>query len=266
MANNPITIFPPQELRFYIESIVIETTQPKEDTGSFAVLPSPHIVLGFQYRGQLKQIDEHGYKILNQSGISGLQTDCRVFQGSCETRSILVKFHPWGAAAFLQAPLHLFTNQAFSLDEVIDPNDISTLEEQLVLAKTYDELSERIIHFLKKQIEAHRPKQDLLKSKHIISFIQQNSGSKTIKDLVTYSGFSERTLERYFKEWVGLTPKKFSALTRFNEAWILLKQGHSVEEILTQLNFYDQSHFINDFKSFTGKTPTQWQLSDFSNT
>lgn len=77
-------------------------------------------------------------------------------------------------------------------------------------------------------------------------------------DTLVHSTFhSHRTLERYFKEQIGMSPKKYARICRFNRAKSLLDSDLTLPwpELIHQMGYYDQSHFIKEFQKFSGKTP-----------
>ncbi|MEO6286857.1 MAG: helix-turn-helix domain-containing protein [Dyadobacter sp.] len=78
--------------------------------------------------------------------------------------------------------------------------------------------------------------------------------------LQTRFGMSERQLERQFKSKIGVSPKTFLRITRFEKALDIIKSPtfSSLTEVAYQLNYSDQSHFIREFKSFSGYTPQQF--------
>ena len=71
-----------------------------------------------------------------------------------------------------------------------------------------------------------------------------------------------KQFERTFSKYVGVNPKKFASIIRFQNV-IQMKSKHkkSMSQIAFDNGYYDQSHFLHDFKSLTGLTP-----KDFFNT
>ncbi len=86
-------------------------------------------------------------------------------------------------------------------------------------------------------------------------------GQLRISDLAENAGLSVRSLERKFKSAAGFSPKRFARILRFQSA---IGQYQSRFEDLTSLGlecgYYDQAHFIHDFKEFSGYTPSQYFL------
>jgi AraC-like DNA-binding protein len=82
----------------------------------------------------------------------------------------------------------------------------------------------------------------------------------SIENIASHANMSIKTFERKFIEQVGISPKLFSRIIRFNTA-IALKMNNperSWTDIAHGCGYYDQMHFIKDFKLFSGITPTQY--------
>ena len=93
-------------------------------------------------------------------------------------------------------------------------------------------------------------------------------GSETIKNLSDDIHYSERQLNRIFRQCVGLSTKSFSRLVRINNAFRLLKKPHNSLTLVSDLTgFHDLPHFIRDFKLVCGITPQEYRnnMSDFYN-
>ena len=99
---------------------------------------------------------------------------------------------------------------------------------------------------------------------HNITFIKDyilnKNGVLKIKELESIFGISSRTLEKVFAEQMGVSPKEFTRVTRFNALLAEIKTDPSVSwsEIIDKYGYYDQSHFIRDFQYFTGQSPTEF--------
>ena len=82
-------------------------------------------------------------------------------------------------------------------------------------------------------------------------------GQLTVEDLSRKVNISQRQLGRRFNQTVGLSPKEFSRVTRFIHSLTHLKKYPllSLTEIAYESGYYDQAHFIHDYKSYSGLTP-----------
>ncbi len=90
-----------------------------------------------------------------------------------------------------------------------------------------------------------------------VEIILSQKGNASIKNLSMLSKCcSQRQIERNFKSEIGTSPKKFSEVIQFKYALELLKQNkYTLVDIALSAGYYDQAHFINSFKKFTGTTP-----------
>lgn len=92
-----------------------------------------------------------------------------------------------------------------------------------------------------------------------LDFILKNKGHISINQLVKYTGYTERHIERKFIEAVGLSPKKFSNIIKLHSFLKYLKEEHkNFTTLAYEVGYADQSHLIKEFKKYTGITPTEY--------
>lgn len=91
--------------------------------------------------------------------------------------------------------------------------------------------------------------------------IFQSKGTLKIQSLTTKIQASRRYVEKIFKNRVGLSPKHYARLIRVKKASLLLLDdgfNGNVKEVANKLKYYDQSHFLKDFKDITRRSPTEF--------
>jgi AraC-like DNA-binding protein len=91
-----------------------------------------------------------------------------------------------------------------------------------------------------------------------LDWLQRRHGQASIAALVEGLPFGQRRLERLFLQQVGLSPKRYARLLRVAHSRELIKQGGadtSLTDTAFAAGYFDQSHFIHDFKAVTGFTP-----------
>jgi AraC-like DNA-binding protein len=245
-------------LQPYIEKITIE--QPFLNVNHslyYKVMPSTSIVMGFQYHGRLHKIQGDQVDLLDRSGISGLQTNPCIFQRDSETRTILVRFKPWGVSAIFSEAAYVFSNTVVNLNNIIKTSRLAILEERLNLAINQEDLAMWVQNFLLEQLLVSKRK---IIPPHFIAAVNSMMTNKTqsIAMVAKTYGFSERSLERKFHDLVGVSPKKFSSMIRFEKAIAHLESKSDWEKMGANLGYYDQSHFIHEFKQFANLTPKQF--------
>lgn len=89
--------------------------------------------------------------------------------------------------------------------------------------------------------------------------MEKESG-RSLRDIQALTYLSERTLERHFKSRIGMSPKTYQRICRYNAVKARLDEAPVVSwpELIYSYGYYDQSHFIKEFKRFAGKTPQEY--------
>ena len=235
----------------YVKHLVISEN---ENAATYKVLPDTGLVIGFQYKGKLGYIENGREIALASTGITGLRDRYRMFSNTPGVGSVLVVFREHGAARFLRAPLHELFNESTSLEHFFNRSALLELEERLTLA--LDDLTKiRLVEeFLINQLN-ERPT-DLLVSR-ALEYIHQTKGTIRMSELADLLNTSASPLEKRFRKEVGASPKKFAAIVRARNVLMAMERGNQrYAEYLSA--YYDQAHFIKDFKKFAAVTPEQY--------
>jgi transcriptional regulator GlxA family with amidase domain len=92
-----------------------------------------------------------------------------------------------------------------------------------------------------------------------IERIFSSNGMLTVAAICKHCGITERQLERHFKKYIGLSPKFYTRLIRFSYIFQIAQEKKlSWTEVGLESGFYDQPHFIKNFKAFTGEDPSRY--------
>jgi AraC-like DNA-binding protein len=133
----------------------------------------------------------------------------------------------------------------------------SILEEQIILAQTNVQRVSILSAFLYKRLICNPDQPSAVSA--IIGQVLHTSGTASVQKLAGQCFLSVRQFERKFKEFSGFSPKLFTRITRFQAALQLYPNpGKTLTEIAYDCGYYDQSHFINDFKEFSGYHPKHY--------
>lgn len=96
-----------------------------------------------------------------------------------------------------------------------------------------------------------------------VDLILSRRGMIGVSEITTNIGIGERQLERLFKKYVGLSPKFFARIIRFSTIFQLIEQEDpGWAGLAYEAGFYDQSHFIRNFKAFTGEDPSRYGFEE----
>ncbi len=178
------------------------------------------------------------------------------------TELIGITFHPGGTVPFFPDSSNIFTNRESNLEELwgrASLNLRSDLHEVSTPEQKFDLLDLALRHRLSESRLPHRTR--------IVDYalrkIQRSPSSTTVNGLTRDIGISPRRLSQLFREHVGVSPKTYSRIQRFQQAVQLMHRGadiHWIELALT-CGYYDQSHFANDFRAFSGISPTRYSTA-----
>jgi len=254
---NRFDIYTPSDaLKPYIKHFAVSENAYEQ---IYKIVPDTSIVLGFQYKGKLSYIENTKENPLSISGVSGLRDSFRIFKNSPLIGTVLVFFTETGAAHFFKQPLHELFRESISLDNFMLQSELLILEEKLFEANSDIERISVVEQFLLDRIRVVEPDKMVLAA---LALIHKSKGTIRIGELMEQLHTSQSPLEKRFRQAVGTSPKKFASIVRLKHAI----QQHSSEKSLTELSyemgFYDQAHFIKEFKTFTGNTPENYFSSD----
>ena len=172
-----------------------------------------------------------------------VSSDCKVFG---------IDFHPFalgffkGISAHELRGLEIQPNDLFAdlRDRIIDllNHPISKIEKVKLMDQLFSKI-QNIDHYELKILT------------NVLREIEK-PGTNKISAIAKHFHLTERTLERKFLRYIGLPPKRYRRIKRFNLAFEHLKEYQgSLTEFAYDLGYYDQSHFIRDMKAFAGMTP-----------
>lgn len=176
-------------------------------------------------------------------------------QDDGRTASIGIEFNPIGFYRFFKMPASEFKND-LNLFSAISGKEVVDLENEIAAIVLPDKKVARIQLYLLSKVSS---KADDPLFNYCIEQIEKSKGSISVKRLEKITGYSSRWLNLKFKEQLGISPKNFSSVIRFQhyyQAIIGITHRHKFSRLRHDL-YYDQSHFIKDFKRFTGMTPSQ---------
>ncbi len=244
---------PSEKLRPYIKYYVVAENERESE---YKVFPTSGLVMGFQYKGQLTSVRDNAKDQLSASGITGISDSYKVFSNAAQTGSILVHFSETGFAHFTAHPVNELFNLSLSLDDIFDKDQIRAVEDQLMHAPTDKQRLRIVNHFLLTQLKDKQHDQLIIEA---VRLIFQHKGNIRIKELNQKLFISQSPFEKRFRKVVGTTPKKFASIIRFNAILDALNGSKSLVDICHDNHFFDQAHFIRDFRQFTGDTPDQYK-------
>lgn len=177
---------------------------------------------------------------------------------STKARAITITFKPFGAHALFGVPQHL------SLDQNIEAAAIfPEIKDILPQLEDLSEYPQECIRLIDKFFLTKISRKIFADPRinYACDIVAKSKGSTSIKDLANSVSMSPRSLELHFREKVGMSPKLFSRIIRFSNAVQYIKNSKKIDwqDVSYRFGYFDQNHFIREFKHFFGATPTQIQ-------
>lgn len=199
----------------------------------------------------------HQFQSFPASVVVGMQSEYSVIDTAPQASMIGVAFKPGGAFPFFNCPANEF-HQAHVPLESLWGAGASDLRDRLLEAKTPADKFWIFERFLMDR--AVRPLELHPAVTYALTEFQGVAHLKSISQVVNQMGFSARRFIQVFNESVGLTPKLFCRILRFQEVLHFLSNGQGMDlaEIALNCGYFDQAHFTHDFQSFSGLSPTAY--------
>lgn len=252
------------QLAAYIESIFhFEGFVP--DHSIERVVPTGHVFLIFELDGIERQTFENSsLKPINtytNAWISGIHKNHISISAHEDSEMFVIQFKSFGAYPFLQKSIHEFCDKIIGAENVFGEG-VLELREALINARAATEKFAKAERWLNQLYShTHNPPAEIVEAVEELHI----HPTKTIKELVSGYSKTQKHLIAQFKKYVGVTPKYYQRIIRFNEILRQMHQSQSIDwaQIALQFDYTDQSHFIKEFKHFSGFNPEKFIKNDY---
>jgi AraC-like DNA-binding protein len=248
-AESTVQIFEqaprPDLRRFVLRFMVVEFPALHND----AHLPDTGPVAAFTFRGKVRI----GGEWVPPAAFTGPRETLTAHEHHPGHAVLLATFTPAGANAFLRPSLEEFTAINADLTGVLGcRNELDQLHELLAEAPDHRRRVTLLENFLLARIRLPAPDPLVAAA---VAWLEGKNGAGRIDQLTRYVGLSQSALERRFRRVVGISPKRFASVVRLRHAVQLRAAGVSSSILAHTAGYFDQAHFINDFRRATGSTP-----------
>ncbi len=168
-------------------------------------------------------------------------------------KAVRVDFHPGGLYRLLGIPMTSLFDEGFNALEVFG-NEMKVINQQLLDSRDNETRKDIVEKFL---LEKRNHLKTPLPFDFAMRELMRNDGNVSIEKIASFACLSMRQFERKCSERIGMPPKSFARIIRFSKAY-RLKEAHphlTWTAIAHEAGYFDQMHFIRDFKEFAGVTP-----------
>ena len=153
------------------------------------------------------------------------------------------------AAKVLEVPVELIN---------WSPHKANALQTQLIYAGSTTRKIEVLDNLLIHQLQQHQRECEIIK--FATDQIMYNPGTEILSEMLSKLNLNERTFQRLFKKYVGVTPGHYRRICQFQVSFSQLRSNefNKLTDVAYDNGFADQSHFIRSFREFTQTTPNDY--------
>jgi len=257
-------IEPIKVLSKYIKNyFIVETNNSIDFLPKERVYPCGYATMVFHYGFPSKFQKKNSSKYIEPNiVICGQQTNYYDLSLSGKTGMILIVFRPHGVKSFFDFPITELLNENLSLKDLTN-NEAIELEDKLFISQNNKQRISHLENFFIKRLITYGEgfavhNSEFERVEHAIKLIENSKGQNKAQDIAHEVCLGIKQFERTFSKYVGINPKKFASIVRFQNVIQQMKKKNenlSMSRLAFDNGYYDQSHFIHDFKSLTGLAP-----------
>lgn len=244
----------------YIDSFWIIQSTAASAVNHRARMPADSratLLLNFAGSSRMIAGDGATYSLGRGADLLGMHSQSYVLEHEGDTDLIAAQFRPGGFAAFVRQGIGELAEQVAPLDVLWGRPGSQLCEQIYEAATTAEKLALYQTALLKHLVEV--PYQPRLQN--ALRQIDQAQGNVSVKWLAEQANLSQKQFERLFEHMVGMMPKRYLRLRRFQRLVSWLQHcGNAVNwtDLAAQFNYYDHSHLVKDFRTFAGTTPSEF--------
>ncbi len=257
------TFEPDADLAAFVKCYWTLEVPAQQDVQRQLIIPDGCIEMTFSFGDDIKRyISEDEFIIGPREVVIGQITEPIYIEPTGYVDSFAVRFYPYGFANFVRTPINTLANTETPLVQLFGEEIAGQLAQKMIQAGETGTRIAIIEEFLLGRLSDKGTIDTIVQTTIEAMFATQ--GSSAIKAVLKNDLSKRRQLERDFIQKIGMSPKQLGKVIRLQAALkrILNRQSETLTEIAYESEYYDQAHFIKDFKEFTGVTPKKFLGSE----
>ncbi|MGJ8714323.1 MAG: AraC family transcriptional regulator [Maribacter stanieri] len=173
-----------------------------------------------------------------------------------------IRFYPYGFANFVTMPIKDLANKETPIELLFGAYTAKELEQKIIHAADTKQRIEIIENFLLEKLNDKITIDNIVKQ--TVEALLSSNGTESITTILKEDLSKRRQLERNFKKQIGISPKQLGKVIRLQTAlkMLLNKKKDNLTNIAYESDYFDQAHFIKDFKEFTGINPKEFLANE----
>ncbi len=252
------TLPPPAHLEPFVDCIwILAGAKDDGDPEPQIVVPDGKTELIVHFGDAFLKLEGRAYERQARVLMSGQLTRRIMLKPTGEIGVVSVRFKAAGAARFFDVAYDEIVDRVVDFGE-FEPAFSAAIHDRIARAGSNDDRLAAMIAVLDERL-TQESKEDVF-VRQACQYIVKSEGQYSVQDLVKLIGFSERQLQRKFKRQVGIAPKILSRIMRFQKFLAMTREAHTLTlaDAAAACGYYDQSHFIRDFTTFSGMSPMKY--------
>jgi len=220
------------------------------------ILPDGCIEMTFNFGDKIKRYTSENDFILHPNAmVMGQRTKSYYILPTGNVDTFAICFYPIGFGNFVKTTLENLVDKETPTAELLGQAEANELEQQIIQAIDTQQRINIIETFLLKKLSLKDTISNIVKS--TVDDLLKTNGTTPINVILKNDISKRRQLERHFKKQIGISPKQLGKVIRFQATLQLLlnKKSLTLTDIAYESEYFDQSHFIKDFKDLVGVTP-----------
>lgn len=176
--------------------------------------------------------------------------------------SFAIRFYPYGFVNFVTTSIKNLANKETPIALLFGEKPAKELEQKIIQAGGTRKRIEIIETFLLDKLTEKATIDNIVKT--TVDALLSTKGSTSINAILKENLSKRRQLERKFLKQIGISPKQLGEVIRLQTAlkMLLNQPSENLTKIAYESEYYDQAHFIKDFKEFTGTNPKKFLGDD----
>lgn len=222
------------------------------------IIPDGKIEMAFIFGDDIKHYTtENEFVLQPRAFVLGQTLKPFYIEPTGYVNSFSISFYPYGFANFVDVPIKTLANKETTIEKLFGEETAKKLEHEMVQATGTQARIAIAEKFLLGRLSEAATVDTIVKS--TVEALLATKGNASISNILKEDPSKRRQLERKFSEQIGISPKQLGKVIRLQSAlkMLLSEEAESLTKIAYESEYYDQAHFIKDFKEFTGISPKE---------
>ncbi len=223
------------------------------------IVPDGCIEMAFILGDDIKRYTSENEFILQpRAMVLGQTIDPFYIEPTGFVKTFAVRFYPYGFANFVSEPIKNLVNKETPIKQLFEVEAATDLDQKIIKADNTEQRINIIEKFLLDRLNDEKTINTIVKN--TVDSLLSTNGSASIHSILKEDLSKRRQLERNFKKQIGVSPKQLGKVIRLQTALKMLldQKAENLTKVAYESEYFDQAHFIKDFRAFTGINPKEF--------